>query len=343
MSHSDEPPGRMMTGSIPKASPPRLETPQRITEHDWPAGTVPLLSVVCWTYNHEKFIAQCIEGLLIQETDFPVEILIHDDASTDHTADIIRRYHARYPKMIRPVLQKDNQLQQGKNFIPELFENAFGTYIALCDGDDWWRASDKLQSQVDLLEANSAFSLCGHTVAVHDHTGSGFLYEHPAQAARSAVQFMDSYVKHLCFTSTSSVVLRTSMVGSEAFALKGLKMGDLPLFLFSSLRGPVGFIDRAMSCYRVHGNGAWSGLDPKTQYTAMVTMWDTMTPLLPKDIKRLAAQSVKDTALLRLSQSGSLTFSGKLRLVWDWLRFSIRSRRLSRRDIGFVLHRLYSW
>ena len=97
---------------LPRTFEP-LPKPQRIGEHDWPAGTLPLVSILCLTYNHERFIAECLDGFLMQETTFPVEIVIHDDASTDRTTEIVRAYHARFPRLIHPIIQKQNLFRNG--------------------------------------------------------------------------------------------------------------------------------------------------------------------------------------------------------------------------------------
>ena len=103
----------------------------------------PLVSICCLTYNHAPYIRDAIEGFLMQKTNFPVEILIHDDASTDGTADIIREYETRYPDIIKPIYQTENQYSKGVKISREYqFSRARGKYIALCEGDDYW--TDKL-------------------------------------------------------------------------------------------------------------------------------------------------------------------------------------------------------
>jgi glycosyltransferase involved in cell wall biosynthesis len=97
-----------MTDSTTEYQYTPLPRPVRITEHQWPEGTVPLVTITCVTYQHVNFIRDAIEGFLMQETTFPVEILIHDDASTDGTADIVREYEAKYPHLIKPIYQMEN-------------------------------------------------------------------------------------------------------------------------------------------------------------------------------------------------------------------------------------------
>lgn len=121
----------------------------------------PVVSIICDTFNHGNYIRQCIDGFLMQKTDFAFEVLIHDDASSDGTADIIREYEAKYPEIIKPIYQTINQYSQKINIWEKFqFPRANGKYIALCEGDDYWTDSLKLQKQVNFLEANKDYSLC---------------------------------------------------------------------------------------------------------------------------------------------------------------------------------------
>lgn len=132
----------------------------------WVGGkTVPTVSICCICYNQEKYIEDTLEGFLIQETDFPFEILIHDDASTDKTADIIRRYEAAYPNLIKPIYQTENQYsKQIRISFRFNFPRAEGDYIALCEGDDYWTCPQKLAKQVSFLEERQEYAMCSHLV-----------------------------------------------------------------------------------------------------------------------------------------------------------------------------------
>lgn len=112
----------------------------------------PLVSVCCITYNHENYIRDAIEGFLMQKTDFPFEIIIHDDASTDATADIIREYERKYPDIIKPIYQTENQYSKGEKVTLFTFKAARGKYIALCEGDDYWIDPLKLHKQITEME-----------------------------------------------------------------------------------------------------------------------------------------------------------------------------------------------
>ena len=131
---------------------------------DGPIKGEPLVSVCVITYNHGKYIRQCLDGILMQKVNFPYEILIHDDASPDDTADIIREYWEKYPTVIKPILREENQYSKGVDVSQFNFDRAKAKYIAQCEGDDYWTDDGKLQMQVDFLEAHEEYVECGHNV-----------------------------------------------------------------------------------------------------------------------------------------------------------------------------------
>lgn len=123
----------------------------------------PLLAIKCLAYNHEPYIRQCLDGFIMQKTDFPFIAIVHDDASTDKTADIIREYAEKYPDIIKPIFEKENQYSKHDGTIRRKMNAAIPEsvkYIAMCEGDDYWIDSYKLQKQVDCLKANPDCSFC---------------------------------------------------------------------------------------------------------------------------------------------------------------------------------------
>ena len=118
---------------------------------DWGVDNsdTPLVSVRCITYNHEPYIAQALDGFLMQKTNFPFEVIVHDDAGPDKTADIIREYEAKFPKIIKPIYETENQYSKHDGSLGRIVDAACkGKYIALCEGDDYWIDENKLQVQV---------------------------------------------------------------------------------------------------------------------------------------------------------------------------------------------------
>lgn len=147
---------------------------------NWPADwSEPLVSIRCITYNHESFIAQALDGFMMQETDFPFEVIVHDDASTDKTADVIREYERKYPRIIKAIYETENQYSKKDGSLARIVDSACtGKYIAFCEGDDYWIDSLKLQKQVDFLEKNPDY---------------GFSYTEKKMFNQERQEFLESY------------------------------------------------------------------------------------------------------------------------------------------------------
>jgi glycosyltransferase involved in cell wall biosynthesis len=128
----------------------------------WAADAPPLVSVAVTTYNHELYIAHCLESILRQKTDFPIEVIIRDDASLDRTAAIIRAYAEKFPQIIKPIYETENQHSLGRKFRPLFHTMAKGRFLAGCDGDDFWTDPLKLVKQTRFLEASPEYVLSFH-------------------------------------------------------------------------------------------------------------------------------------------------------------------------------------
>lgn len=128
-----------------------------------------MVSIICNTYNQEDYIADAIESFLTQKTNFKYEILIHDDASTDRTAEIIREYERKYPLLIKPIYQNENQYSKDKEKIFEIqSRRAQGKYVAICEGDDYWTDPNKLQRQFNAMEQHEELDICSHDTSAVD-------------------------------------------------------------------------------------------------------------------------------------------------------------------------------
>ena len=124
-----------------------------------------MVSICCLVYNHEKYLRQCLDGFVKQKTNFKFEALIHDDASTDNSQNIIREYEKKYPEIIKPIYQTENQYSKRAGVTWKIqFPRAKGKYIAMCEGDDFWTDEFKLQKQFDALEQNKDCVFCSHIV-----------------------------------------------------------------------------------------------------------------------------------------------------------------------------------
>ncbi len=221
------------------------------------------VSVTCMAYCHEAYIRQTLEGFVSQRTNFPFEILINDDASTDGTAEVIREYAEKYPELIRPFLQEKNLFSQGIEPLDAvLFPAARGEYLAICEGDDCWTDPEKLQRQVDFLDAHPEYSACVHNT-LGEFQGSG---QEPRplfpQTGDRDIPF-ETVIRGMSYAfHTSSILARREwLVTSPDFLYVALDYGftDYAIGIWLTMNGKVRFLDRCMSLYRIGSNpSAWS-------------------------------------------------------------------------------------
>lgn len=223
-----------------------------------------LVSINTLTYNHEKYIAQCIKGILMQKTNFAFELLIHDDASTDNTAAIIKEYEKKYPKIIKPIYQTENQWSKGiKNSVTYQYPRAKGKYIALCEGDDYWIDENKLQMQVNVMETNPEVTICYCRVQTFEKNLDKFTIPRDNQIKEGFITLNDFtkeeyYRGNWCF-HTSSFFIRSKILieymNTDAEVFKIFPYGDMPTQLFALCKGKGYFIDKTMSKYRLFSGG----------------------------------------------------------------------------------------
>jgi glycosyltransferase involved in cell wall biosynthesis len=221
-------------------------------------STTPLVSICCVTYNHAQYIRQCLDGFVMQKTNFPIEVLINDDASTDGTADIIREYEQKYPEIIKPVYQTENQYSKGINiFSTFVFPRVQGKYIALCEGDDYWTDPLKLQKQIDFLEENEDFSICFHPVNVFDQKNNKII---PNTTVREVPSESDiNLLAEGNYINTCSVMYRTNQQALENYKKRPkLPVGDYFLHMFFAEYGKIKKLPNNMAVYRIHDGGTWS-------------------------------------------------------------------------------------
>lgn len=221
------------------------------------------LSIVCITYNHARFIRDALNGFVMQKTNFPFEILVHDDASTDGTADVIREYEAKYPDLFRCVYQTENQWGKKDPCKDFLFPMVQGKYVALNEGDDYWTDENKLQKQVDFMELHPDFSVCFHPVIVHwdDDSRTDTVFPTKKERFNKTVLTLDDLLKHN-FIQTNSVVYRWRFhQDSLNLVPRNILPGDYFLHLLHAQVGKIGFLNDVMSVYRRHRGGIWTGKD----------------------------------------------------------------------------------
>ncbi|MBE6647378.1 MAG: glycosyltransferase [Ruminococcaceae bacterium] len=220
------------------------------------------VTVYCAAYNHEKYIRQALEGFVMQKTNFDFEVLVHDDASTDGTASIIKEFELAYPDIIKPIYQTENQHSKGVDRIYTWWlPITRGKYIAVCEGDDYWTDPLKLQKQYDYMEANPDCSLVAHTAdTLHEDTGmfvpytTKYEFTTPEKQDVSAQALIND---HLIFPTASMFYKTEYYVNNEAF-IRSIKSFDYVTKILLASTGRVHVLPDKMSVYRKGADGSWS-------------------------------------------------------------------------------------
>ena len=212
----------------------------------------PVVSICCIAYNQEKYIRDTIEGFLSQKVSFPMEIIIHDDCSTDNTANIIREYVDKYPELFKPIFQKENQYSKTKKIFPITFARANGKYIACCEGDDYWTDPNKLQRQTEFLEKHQEYVLVAEN-AIFDNLITGTKRKFRELPERDVDIF--ELLGERPF-ATASVLFRN--LGQKLF-YEGNVSGDTILWCHLSKFGKIRYMENISSVYRHHSGGVTEG------------------------------------------------------------------------------------
>lgn len=244
----------------------------------------PLVSISCITYNHAPYIRACLDGFLMQQTNFAFEVVIHDDASTDGTKEIIEEYTAKYPSVFFPVYQYKNQYSQGVRGMMARFNfpRCRGKYIALCEGDDYWTDPLKLQKQVDFLEVNPDYTICFHKANLLKVNMQLELHPIP-KISSSGEYFYKDLLNYYNFITTASVLFRKPSFFKFPVWFKSLPFGDLGLYMILSRNGRIKCLEDVMSVYRIHSGGLYSKLSHKNRLIQYIDFYKKICPYLSKE------------------------------------------------------------
>lgn len=218
------------------------------------AEPCPKVTACLITYNHIRYISQAIESVLVQKTDFPFEIVIADDCSTDGTQEIIKEYKKKYPDIIRLILQEKN-IGPALNSI-ELFKAARGEYIAYLDCDDFWTDENKLQKQFNFLDKHPDFAICFHNTNVifENPKRKPFLLNVPGQKSIGTIE--DILRKN--FIASPSAMFRKVVIDDLPDWFVNAPYGDWCLHILGAQIGKIKYFDEVMASYRVHNYGTFS-------------------------------------------------------------------------------------
>lgn len=245
------------------------------------------VSVICKTYNQERYIRQCLESLVSQKTNFKYEIIVHDDASTDKTADIVREFAEKYSDLIVPIYQTENQYSKRVNtnlkFIHPILR---GEYVAICEGDDFWTDENKLQIQFDYMNSNPECTLCCHT-AYYANEDSSIIEDRLFRSYEKSCEIPMEELLVGWKMATNSIMYKFSARGNDVIPFQGdCRNGDLAQAVYLGLKGKIYYIDKPMSAYRVSSVGSLGWVwrsnfdlyrDSRTKYVEMLGRIDEYT------------------------------------------------------------------
>ena len=232
----------------------------------------PLVSVRCIVYNHAPFLRQCLDGFVMQQTDFPFEVIVHDDASTDGSADIIREYAERYHDIIRPIYETENQYSKHDGSLRRIMEEAMhpqSRYIALCEGDDCWTDPHKLQLQVSFLETHPDYIMSSHVYTTLDmatgHSQVSNAYDEcqfdDFQGKPYHTFTLDDYFRYWFVHTLTIVYRRREYMDESTRALYPYHIYDNIARYYIIKQGKCAYFRCDMATYRLHPGGIYSHRD----------------------------------------------------------------------------------
>ena len=309
------------------------------------SNIIPLVSIRCLVYNHEPYLRQCLDGFVMQKTNFPFEAIVHDDASTDGSAAIIREYAEKYPDIIKPIYETENQYSKHDGSLMRAMNAAMhpgSKYVALCEGDDYWTDPDKLQLQVDFLESHPEYTMCFHRAnTIIDETGEE-MHGLPGDTFRNIQDrdYESTELFQIWTVPTASMVFR---IDCQYYPLKWRYRnlyGDILRVLSSAEMGKVRGMDRMMSVYRVQNKGMIFSPNSKNVFI----MGAPEHYLFLKDnFKKVNSRVIKDAISFRFWERAQGQNSTRLKLKDYALSFRNSPIKFTQRSIVRYLPGLASF
>ena len=216
------------------------------------------VSIICNTYNHEKYIKDALEGFIMQKTSFPFEVLIHDDASTDNTANIIREYEKKYPDIVKPIYETENQFSKGKGIVSKIqYGRVQGKYIAICEGDDYWIDPYKLQKQYDALEAHPEINICATAAYAIKANTKKILYKIAPANCKTIIRTEDIILGGGGYIATASLMYRSS-INNKIPKYRAYLNLDYTLQIQGSIPNGMIFLNETTVAYRLLSDNSWT-------------------------------------------------------------------------------------
>lgn len=279
------------------------------------------VSIICNTYNHEKYIEDALNGFLKQKVNFNYEILIHDDASSDNTKSIIREFQIRYPNIVKPILQTENQYSKGVDILSTYqYPRVRGEYIAFCEGDDFWIDDYKLQKQVDFLDNHQNVDICSHAAFKVIANTKKIIGTISPSKSSTIFKVEDVILGGGGFVATNSLVYRTELI-KEMPRFRRFMNLDYALQINGSLKGGMGYLSDVMSAYRIESNGSWTSTMKKNPAILIehIHKVNKMLQMLDEDTSFKYSKAIKahivsnEVEILKLKKNYKLIFSNLYR------------------------------
>lgn len=236
----------------------------------------PSVDVVMPTYNHEKYLAQAIESVLSQQTNFPCRILIGDDCSSDNTPAIAKSYVERYPGKIEFISSSENLGALHRERVSvKVLNQCTAKYVAMLEGDDFWIDDKKLQKQVYFLESHPECSISYHEAKMFFEDGSA-----PARPVfpveQKEISTLEDVIGSGLFPIPCTILFRNKILGKLPEAFYKVRNADWMLIVLLAERGKLGYLNEVMAAYRVHSGGLWSGLSPAQRIKEQINSYETI-------------------------------------------------------------------
>lgn len=285
----------------------------------------PLVAIHCLVYNHAPYLRDCLEGFVMQQTNFPFVAVVHDDASTDNSAAIIREYEQKYPHIFKPIYEIESIYKKGgfgaiDNVMLHAINATNAKYVAMCEGDDYWTDPLKLQKQVDFLEANPEYVICSHKFKKHymidGHIEDiGYSSIFPEKSEDGCTFFLEQIYEKF-YLQTLCVLYRRSALNEERY-LAHHQIRDNVLFLEIMRNGGKGYIFNSYDgVYRIHDGGVYSGLGKEKSLIEAINLFEYIYRVFPANFTRVK---------LFYQYSNYISF---LRLHYPWYKNVLGKRYL---------------
>lgn len=280
------------------------------------------------TYNHELFIREAIEGVLMQKCNFLIELIIGDDCSTDNTLQICKEYELKYSEI--NLLQSYTNLGMMPNFIRTL-ASCTGKYIALCEGDDYWTDPYKLQKQVDFLQTNSDYIACFHNARIINISQKLSLFN---SLNENNYPTTEDIINRRWFIATASLMFRNNVITLPDWFLTVVN-GDYALELLLAQKGKFYYMDDVMAVYRQHKDSSSAYLNSKTifLYSKLIELYKYLINVYDTDYREVFSERINFFTVEKEKEFKLLKYPFLIYLDWRFYKRNLFRYLRIKRDI----------